>query len=86
MSLISENIIPGEHGKIFETNAKTTTELEKISNAIRTLKGVTDVRITENTFPKEIKIYTSSLVKVEDVERTVINAGFHALPKSIFGI
>ena len=33
MSLLSENVIPGNHGKIFGTNAKTHQELVKIKES-----------------------------------------------------
>lgn len=84
MSLLSENIIPGDHGKIFGTNAMHENDLEKIKNKILTLKGVKDVIINTEIFPREFTIHTSLLVKVVDVEQKVITTGFHAIPKGLF--
>ena len=84
MSLLSENVIPGNYGKIFETNATEHKDLIKIKNAISKVDGVKDVILDENEFPKKITIYTSSLVTVKDIEDVVIKTGFHAIPKSLF--
>jgi len=35
-------------------------------------------------FRKEFTIYTSTLVKVEDIENEVKRFGFHAIPKGLF--
>ena len=32
MSYISDNVIPGNHGKVFGTDAKETTDLQNIKN------------------------------------------------------
>ena len=40
MSFINENVIPGKHGKIFETNAKNHEYVQKIQSSILALKGV----------------------------------------------
>lgn len=84
MSLLSENVIPGNHGKIFETNATEHKDLLKIKNAISNIYGVQDVLLDENVFPKKITIHTSSIVSVKDIEDAVIKTGFHAIPKSLF--
>ncbi|MDN3664269.1 heavy metal-associated domain-containing protein [Algibacter miyuki] len=84
MSLLSENVIPGNHGKIFETNATEHKDLLKIKNAISNIYGVQDVLLDEDVFPKKITIHTSSIVSVKDIEDAVIKTGFHAIPKSLF--
>ncbi|WP_438711286.1 heavy-metal-associated domain-containing protein [Aquimarina muelleri] len=84
MSLLSENVIPGNHGKIFETNATEHNQLEQIKNAILGVSGIKDVIIDEDKFPKQITIHTLSLVSVKDIEDAVIKTGFHAIPKSLF--
>ena len=84
MSLWSENVIPGNHGKVFGTNAKKHKNLERIKNKILTVKGVKDVMIDEEKFPKEFTIYTTSLVQVKDIEDAVALTGFHAIPKGLF--
>ena len=43
MSLLSENIIPGNHGKVFGTNAKEQQTLEKIKSALELIDGIKDV-------------------------------------------
>ncbi len=83
-SLLSENIIPGKRGKIFSTNAKKSKDLLKIKNAILAITGVKDVIFNMEVFPKEFIVYTTSLVKVEDIENEVKRFGFHAIPKGIF--
>ncbi len=84
MSLITENVIPGKRGKIFATNASEPKELEKIRNMIMSISGVSNVSINSDTFPKELIITTSKLVKVKQIEEAVIKIGFHAIPKGIF--
>lgn len=84
MSLLSENVIPGNHGKIFGTNAQNHQDLINIQNAILKLDGVKDVIIEEDKFPREFTIHTNSLVSVKDIQDTVIKVGFHAIQKSIF--
>ncbi len=84
MSLLSENIIPGNHGKIFGTNAKEQIDLDRIKNKVLTLKGIKDITINSEIFPREFTVYTSELVKVEDIENQVKLTGFHAIPKDLF--
>ncbi|MGB5668314.1 MAG: heavy-metal-associated domain-containing protein [Maribacter sp.] len=83
-SLLSENIIPGKHGKIFSTNAHKRKDLLKIKNAILDFTGVRDVIFNTEVFPKEFTVYTTSFVKIEDIENEVKRFGFHAVPKGIF--
>jgi copper chaperone CopZ len=83
MSLLSENVIPGNHGKIFETNAIQHTDLIKIKDAITNIDGIKDVVIEEDVFPKQLTIHTTFLVSVKDIEDAVIDTGFHAIPKSL---
>tara|TARA_R110002050_G_scaffold278045_1_gene423987 strand:- start:874 stop:1134 length:261 start_codon:yes stop_codon:yes gene_type:complete len=84
MSLLSENVIPGNHGKIFSTNAKDSTNLLKIKKVILQLEGVKEVIINEDAFPREFIIHTSKLVSVETIENEVKKLGFHAIPKGLF--
>lgn len=84
MSLINENIIPGNHGKVFGTNAKTTRDLERIKTKILELKGIKNVLLNFEVFPREFTIHTSKLITIEAIEKKVISTGFHAIPKSIF--
>jgi len=84
MSLLSENVIPGNFGKIFEVNTIKSNQLELIKSVILKVQGVKNVIINEDILPREITVHTSSLVKIEDIEKEVIKTGFHAIPKSIF--
>lgn len=45
MSLFSEIVIPGNHGKVFGTNAKEPQTLEKIKSTLELIDGVKEVRI-----------------------------------------
>ena len=45
MSLLSENVIPGNLGKVFGTNAKEPQTLEKIKSPLELIDGVKDVII-----------------------------------------
>jgi hypothetical protein len=84
MNLLKENIIPGNHGKVFGTNAKYSADLERIKAKIVALKGVEKVDINFEIFPKEFTIYTSKLIPIKEIEEIVMNIGFHAIPKSNF--
>jgi len=84
MSFLSENIIPGDHGKVFGTNAKTEKELEKIKAAVLSLNGITEVIINQEVYPVEFTIHTSKVITINDVEDKVKATGFHAVPKSLF--
>ena len=84
MSLLSENVIHGNHGKIFETNATEHNDVLAIAEAISKLKGIKDVIVNESHFPKQLTVHTSSIVSVKAIEDVVIKKGFHAIPKSVF--
>ena len=58
MSLLSENVILGNLGKVFGTNAKEPQTLEKIKSPLELIDGVKDVIIhldvnqyTEDIYP-----------------------------------
>lgn len=84
MSLLSENIIPGNHGKIFGTNAETAQDLEKIKNEILKLDGIEDVLLNNDIFPKEFTVHTSKLIEIDTIEKKVNEAGFNSIAKSLF--
>lgn len=84
MSLISENVIPGNHGKVFGTDAKQAKDLEKIAKVVTHIDGVKDIIINENVFPVEFVIHTSKLVKVNSIQKEIQKLGFHAIPKGLF--
>ncbi|AFU68045.1 hypothetical protein P700755_001076 [Psychroflexus torquis ATCC 700755] len=84
MSLLSDNIIPGNRGKYFETNATSRNDIAKIKEAVLKVPGIKDVIMNEDKFPREFKIHTSSMVAVKDIEDAVLKIGFHAISKSLF--
>ena len=84
MSLLSENVIPGNHGKVFGTNATDHESLEKIKAAVEVIDGIKDVIIKEDAFPRELTVHTTQIVSVKDIEDAVIKVGFHAIPKHHF--
>jgi hypothetical protein len=86
MSLLSDNVIPSDHGKVFGTNAESDADLEKIKKAILRVEGVKDVMIDEEIFPREFTIHTHKIVEVKAIEDAVISVGFHITPKHLFGL
>jgi hypothetical protein len=86
MSLLSDNVIPSDHGKVFGTNAESDADLDKIKKAILRVEGVKDVMIDEHTFPREFTIHTNKIVEVKAIEDAVISVGFHITPKHMFGL
>jgi hypothetical protein len=86
MSLISEHIIPGPHGRVFGTDATEQKELDCIKKRIFELDGIKDVKLNTAVFPREITVYTTKLISVEDLEIQVKTTGFHAIPKDSFDL
>ena len=83
MSLLTDNVIPGDHGKIFGTNAKEDSELTAIKESLLKMDGVTQVHINNAVFPREFTIFTSKVISVAEIERQVKSIGFHAVPKQV---
>lgn len=86
MSLFSENVIPGNQGKIFRTNAERISDLERIVNIVTSIEGVRDVTFDSDVFPREFTVHTTKMVRVKDVEDAVISLGFHAVPRGLMEI
>ncbi len=84
MSFLSENVIPGNHGQVFGTNAKTEEELNRVKNAILSVDGIKDIMIDMEIYPKEITVHTSKLVEIKEIEDRVQKVGFHVIPKGLF--
>jgi hypothetical protein len=70
MSLLSENIIPGNHGKIFGTDAMEENDLIEIKTSLLTLEGINEVILNTEIFLK-FTIYTDQIVSLEDIEHKV---------------
>ncbi|GGG49190.1 heavy-metal-associated domain-containing protein [Bizionia arctica] len=84
MSLQSENVIPGNHGKVFGTNANEVKDLQNIKDKLLLVHGIKDVILNLNIYPKEFTIHTTTLVEIKTIEDEVKRMGFHAIPKGIF--
>lgn len=84
MSFLSENVIPGDHGKIFGTDAQKQQDLDKIIDTLRSIQGIKDVIISPQKFPKEFTVHTSKMVGIAEIEDRVKALGFHAIPKGLF--
>lgn len=84
MSLIGENVIPGNHGKIFIIDINDEHDFERVKEKILKLEGVKDVLYHHEIFPREMTIHSYNLVKVKDIQNTVRDKGFHAVPAGLF--
>jgi len=84
MSVLTENIIPGNHGRIFGTNASSDEEMEKIKNFLSKVDGVKDVVVVEGVFPREFIVHTTRLLSVVIIEDAVKRLELHAIPKGWF--
>lgn len=83
MSILTENIIPGNQGKVFETNAKEAKDLEQIKKRLLAMEGIKEITLNQDSFPKEFIVQTSQMVPIKDIEQAVISEGFHAIPKGL---
>jgi hypothetical protein len=83
MSLISENIIPGNHGRIYGTNASTNDQMEGIKHQLEKIEGVKNVTLINGVFPKEFIVHTSKLISVKIIEDAVKKMLLHAIAKGL---
>jgi hypothetical protein len=84
MSFLSDNVIPGNHGKVFETNVIDSYDLQRIKNKVLLIDGIKDVIIKPKEFPKEFTVHTIKLVSIKEIEAVVLGLGFHAIEKALF--
>lgn len=84
MSVLTDNVIPGNHGKIFGTNAMEDSDLMEIKASLLELDGIKDVLLNAEIFPREFTVHTSKMVSISDIENKVKSVGFHAIPKDLF--
>ncbi len=84
MSILSENVIPSQYGKIFETDASGELETEVVIKAILAVPGVKDAFISSSGYPKQITVHTFEAVDIAIIQEKVNAAGFHVLPKGMF--
>jgi len=86
MSLLTENIIPGNHGKIFGTDASKDDEMERIKLRLLKIEGVKNVALIKGVFPKEFIIYTSKLISISSIQDEVKKNGISRNPERIIRI
>lgn len=84
MSVLKDNIIPGNYGKIFGTNAMEESDLMEIKARVLELDGIKDVLLNSEIFPREFTVHTTKMVAIDAIENKVKSAGFHAIPKDSF--
>ena len=84
MSILTDNVIPGNHGKIFGTNATEDIDLIEIKSSLLQLDGIQEVVLNTEIFPREFTVHTSKMIPVSDIENRVKLVGFHAIPKGTF--
>ncbi|MFV5695938.1 heavy-metal-associated domain-containing protein [Flavobacterium sp. LB3P122] len=84
MSALKDNIIPGNHGQIFGTNAIEEVDLIEIKASVLGLDGIKDVLLNAEIFPREFTVHTSKMVAISDIENKVKSVGFHVIPKDMF--
>lgn len=84
MSALKDNVIPGNHGKIFGTNAMEEADLMEIKASVLELDGIKDVLLNSEIFPREFTVHTSKMVAIDAIENKVKSVGFHAIPKDLF--
>jgi hypothetical protein len=85
MSFLSENVIPGNHGKVFGTNAKEAKDLKRIKEHLLKIEGIKNV-IFNDDFPVEFTVHTTRMVEIKEIENRVNGIGFHAIPKGLFSL
>lgn len=84
MGYLTENVIPGEHGKVFGTNAKEPKDIEKIMEALSEIEGIAKLDLDTSVHPVEITVLTSKMVEIKKIEDVVNHLGFHVVPKGYF--
>lgn len=84
MSFISENVIPGNYGKKFTTDANSPEDINQIKEALMSLEGVKDVIFEEQSNPTVFIVQTHQVVTVEDVKNKVKVLNLHAVPTGPF--
>lgn len=84
MSFLEDNVIPGNHGKKFTTDAKNLDEFKKIKNTLLKLEGVSNVIFESNSDPIVFVVHTDRVVKVDTIQKTIKLLNLHAVPTGLF--
>ncbi|MEO5789156.1 MAG: heavy-metal-associated domain-containing protein [Gelidibacter sp.] len=83
MTYITDNIIPGNHGKTFTTDVNEASEKTKLEAAILKVQGVVKV-IFADTFPLEFTVHTDRVVKVSEIQSAANEWNYHVIAKGPF--
>lgn len=83
MTFISDNIIPGNYGKIFTTDVNDASEKSKLEAAILKVEGVVKI-IFSDTFPLEFTVHTDRVVQVSEIQRKANEWNYHVIAKGPF--
>lgn len=84
MSFLSENVIPGNYGKKFTTDAKHPNDLTKIQESLMQLEGIKDVLFESESKPIVFVIHTNKVISVKDIEDCIRDLNLHAIPTGPF--
>lgn len=84
MSFLSENVIPGNYGKKFTTDAKNLQEFRQIQEALMSLEGIKDVIFETDGIPTVFIVHTNKVVSVDAIENKVKLLNLHAVPTGLF--
>lgn len=81
MTFISENIIPGNYGKKFATNADDPSEKTELEAALMEIDGVTDVIFDDDKHPLVFTIHTNKVVNIRTIQDKANELNFHVIAK-----
>ena len=86
MNTLTDTVIPGNHGKIFGTDAIKDLDLLAIKTSVMELDGIKDVLLNTAVFPREFTVHTLKMITITDIQNRVKHVGFHAIPKDLFAL
>ncbi len=84
MSFLSENVIPGNYGKKFTTDANHLEEFKQIQNALMQLEGIKDVIFESGSKPTVFVVHTHKVVSVDAISDKVKLLNMHVVPTGLF--
>ena len=84
MYLLNDRIIPREYEKSFNTNAYTETELQQVSEALRTIPAIKDIIIDDEKYPRAFTVHTREELNVEEIENKIKALGYQAIASEYF--
>ncbi|PID71295.1 MAG: hypothetical protein CR985_00570 [Flavobacteriales bacterium] len=84
MTFISENVIPGNHGRVFTIDVKREIDLDRVKNKLMKLHAISSVIINNEVYPVEMTIQTDRVIAVKTIQEVMNSMGFHAIPKEGF--